>query len=133
MPPCTVHPCLVEPGGVQTNYATTSLREIPMHPAYAAADSPTRVIERYIADPAARKTWSSSESVARAMYTIASRGQPIPLRTPLGPDAWGMMSAEVSLIERSLADTKELAFSVGNAGHLEAVVQLAASFQKSKP
>jgi hypothetical protein len=116
-----VHFCLIEPGGVKTNYATTSTVPIAVHPAYAAEDTPARVLERYMNDPANRETWAEADDVAAAMYRIVARGQKIPLRLPLGPDAWGMMKAEFAVMEKALEEYKEISLGLGTKEQLGAV------------
>ncbi len=120
-PAWDMHFCLVEPGGVKTNYATSSLQAIPVHPAYAAPDMPTRVLEAYIASPEMTQNWADPAAIAAAMYEVVARGQVIPLRLPLGPDAWGMLKAEVAKIDEALEETKEIAHRVGNKGQLESI------------
>jgi hypothetical protein len=118
----TVHFCLVEPGGVQTNYATTSTKRIAPHPAYAAEDTPARVLERYIADEENRKRWSRAEDVAEAMFRVVdARGKKIPLRLPLGSDAWGMMNAVLPMMQAELEEIKPLSLAVGQQEQLASV------------
>ncbi|KAB5545879.1 short-chain dehydrogenase [Coniochaeta sp. 2T2.1] len=121
-PEWNIHFCLVEPGGVQTNYATTSTQKIAVHPAYAAEDTPARVLERYIDNPEYRKTWAKAEEVVEAMYKIAdAKGNKVPLRVPLGPDAWGMMKAEFGRMEEELEAVKPISTAVGHKDQLESI------------
>lgn len=107
---------------MQTNYATTSTQNIPVHPAYAADDTPARVLERYINNEENRKAWARPEDVVAAMYRIADAGgKKIPLRVPLGPDAWGMMKAEFGRMEKELEAVKPISTSVGQKVQLESV------------
>jgi hypothetical protein len=107
---------------VQTNYATTSTKKIPIHPAYAAEDSPTRVLERYIDDEENRRRWSRAEDVAEAMYRVADAGgRKIPLRVPLGPDAWGLMKAEFGRMEAELDEIRPISIGVGHKDQLGSV------------
>ena len=123
-PAWNMHFCLVEPGGTKTNYATSSMQAIPVHPAYAAPDMPTRMIEAYIASPEMTKNWSEPAAIAAAMYEVVARGQVVPLRLPLGPDAWGMLKAEVAKIDAALEETKEIAHRAGQKGQLESIAFL---------
>ncbi|KAH8911577.1 NAD(P)-binding protein [Coniochaeta sp. PMI_546] len=121
-PEWNIHFCLIEPGGVQTNYATTSTQNIPVHPAYAADDTPARVLERYINNEENRKSWAKPEDVVAAMYRIADAGgKKIPLRVPLGPDAWGMMKAEFGRMEQELEAVRPISTSVGQKVQLESI------------
>ncbi|KAK3389338.1 short-chain dehydrogenase/reductase-like protein SDR [Podospora didyma] len=121
-----IHFTLIEPGGVKTSYAGTSLKRIaPPHPAYAKADSPSRVIEGYMLDPAATKYWAEPEEVARAMVNVVSNGQKIPLRVPLGPDAWVFLKGANEADAKELEKMKEVAFSVGKKEQVETLGFLA--------
>jgi hypothetical protein len=113
-----VHLCIIEPGGVQTNFASTSPQKIPLHPAYAAEDTPARVMERYLDDPKSREGWSRSEDMVAAMYKIAD-GKKIPLRVPLGPDSWGMLVSEYARMQTELEEIKPISLGVGQQGQLE--------------
>ena len=103
---------------MQTAFATTSMVSGEKHPAYAAPDTPSRVLEGYLADPKCGQTWALPSAVVSAMHEIVARGQRIPVRVPLGPDAWGMLKAEVTQISEALDELKELSEGVGNPKQL---------------
>lgn len=100
---------------------TGSMVRTASHPAYMASDSPARVLETYILNEDNRKTWSSPESVAAGMYEVVSRCQIIPLRVPLGPDAWGLMKEEIKHIDQELDELKDLSCHVGSGQQLESI------------
>jgi hypothetical protein len=80
------------------------------------------VLERYVNDEENRKKWAKVEDVVDAMYRIADAGgKKIPLRVPLGPDAWGMMKAEFARMEQELEEVKPISISVGQKGQLESI------------
>jgi len=106
---------------VQTNYATSSQVSIAPHPAYDAADSPSRVLNGYRANADMRKKWALPEAIAEAMVEVVSRGQRIPIRVPLGPDAWGMIKAELNKVGKELDELKELSESVGHPEQLGSI------------
>jgi hypothetical protein len=110
-----VNYCLVEPGGVKTNYATTSVKFIPKLPAYEGDDMPANVLLRYIDNPTSQDMWAPPASIAACMYELVSRGQVIPLRQPLGPDAWMTIKAELPKTEKLLDEGKELAMRAGHS------------------
>ena len=64
------------------------------------------------------KTWSSPEAVAAAMYEVVSRGRRIPIRVPLGPDAWGLIKDEIRQVNTDLDELKELSERVRNTKQL---------------
>ena len=125
-PEWNVHFALVEPGGVRTNYTGGSMQFIERHPAYEAEDTPARVVERYLRDPEAEKSWAEAGDLARVIYEVAAcnrdgeeRGQgvkEIPLRIPLGADAWATLKAEHERQGRLLDEAKQVALSVSKKG-----------------
>lgn len=82
------------------------------HPAYDAPDSPARMLAAYVNDPDFRKSWSRPESMAQAIYEVVSRGQPIPMRFPLGRLSWETLRAEVDNVAKEFDDVKDLSLSV---------------------
>ncbi|KAJ0118860.1 hypothetical protein J7T55_013116 [Diaporthe amygdali] len=56
-PEWNIHFTIAEPGGIDTNFATSSLSALANHPAYDAPGSPARVLAAYVDDPEARKSW----------------------------------------------------------------------------
>lgn len=116
-----VHFCLIEPGGISTNFAGTSLVRSAPHPSYSTPDTPARLLEGYILNVDNHKTWSSPQSVAAAMYEVVSRGQRIPIRVPLGPDAWGLIKDEIKQVDKDLDELRYLSESVGNAKQFDSI------------
>ncbi|KAI1438063.1 short-chain dehydrogenase/reductase-like protein SDR [Xylaria sp. CBS 124048] len=114
-PEWNIHFNLIEPGGVSTNFgASNTLDMLPPHPAYAAADSPSRILEGYVRDPNMQTTWSPPSKVALAMYNLVARAKdtPIPMRLPLTEGAWHVMKAEIASVDKELDEFKELSLSV---------------------
>ena len=110
----TVHLCNVEPGGVKTNYASSSLKMMEhRHPAYSDPSFPTNVLFAHMTDPSARESWAEPEGLAAAMYKLVSRGQKLPIRLPLGSDSWSMIMADIEATKAELEGLKELSVSVG--------------------
>ena len=108
-----VHLCNVEPGGVKTKYATSSLKMMEeRHPAYGDPSYPTNALLSYMTDPKSRETWAEPGAVAAAMYKIVSRGERIPIRVPLGVDAWSMIMADIRNVGKELEEMKKLSESV---------------------
>ncbi|KAI1411869.1 short-chain dehydrogenase/reductase-like protein SDR [Hypoxylon sp. FL1857] len=114
-PEWNIHFCLIEPGGTITNFTSSgSMEWLSPHPAYAAADSPARIIEGYIMNPDVQKTWTPAERVAAAMFQVVARAKdkPIPIRLPLTEGAWQVLKADVAAVDKELEEVKELSFSV---------------------
>ncbi|KAH6867409.1 short-chain dehydrogenase [Thelonectria olida] len=113
-PEWNIHFCLIEPGGVKTNYAT-SMKTVPPLPAYAAPDTPARMLEAYVANPESSKAWAEASAVAETMFGVVSGGQDIPLRVPLGSDSWSVLKAQQEQAGKDLEKVKELSLSVSKA------------------
>jgi NAD(P)-dependent dehydrogenase (short-subunit alcohol dehydrogenase family) len=113
-PEWNIHFTIAEPGGIDTNYAKSSMSKLANHPAYDAPDSPARMLAAYVDDPEARKSWSRPEPMSQAIYEMASCGKPVPLRFPLGAVAWEVLRGKV---ESTMADFMEYrSLSVGVDG-----------------
>lgn len=82
------------------------------HPAYAAPDTPTRVMAGYVKSPDMAATWAPSEHVTAGMYELVARKQPIPIRFPTGAPAWGVVRSEVDGVIAELESIKDLSFSI---------------------
>ncbi|KAK3708127.1 hypothetical protein LTR37_011631 [Vermiconidia calcicola] len=108
-----IHLCCIEPGGIRTNYASSSMKMMEArHPAYADPSFPTNVVIGYMRDPASRDTWAEPEAVAKAMWEVVGRGGRIPVRVPLGRDAWGMVMEDVERTREELEGLRALSESV---------------------
>ncbi|KUI55896.1 hypothetical protein VP1G_03333 [Cytospora mali] len=127
-PEWNIHFTIAEPGGIDTNYATSSMSLLANHPAYDAPDSPARVLAAYIDNPEFRRSWSRPENMAKAIYEVVSRGQPIPMRFPLGTVSWQTLRAEADNIVKEFDDMRHLSVSVDSveqAEHVERVKEFA--------
>ncbi|KAI0835730.1 NAD(P)-binding protein [Hypoxylon sp. FL0890] len=114
-PEWNIHFCLIEPGGTSTRFTSAnSMDWLSPHPAYAAPDSPARIIEGYITNPDVQKTWTPAERVAAAMYRLVARSKdkPLPLRLPLTEGAWQVLKGDIAAVDKELDDIKELSISV---------------------
>jgi NAD(P)-dependent dehydrogenase (short-subunit alcohol dehydrogenase family) len=120
-PEWNIHLCLVEPGGVRTGFTGHRMQRIEVHPAYAAPDTPARLLDKYIDDPEAQKHFAHVDDVTKAMYSIVASGREIPLRVPIGPDAWGILKMENEKNGKALDEWKEFAISAGKEGQLESL------------
>ncbi|KAF2192663.1 short-chain dehydrogenase/reductase-like protein SDR [Zopfia rhizophila CBS 207.26] len=116
-----IHFCLIEPGGVKTNYATTSLASIAPHPAYTDPKLPTNVLRAYKSSPEAMKNWADPKVVVERLYEVVRDGVEgcnggkggIPFRLPLGSDSWGMqrLAMEEGLKEFGVLEGTSLSIS----------------------
>lgn len=114
-----VHFTIAEPGGIDTNYATSSLVMLADHPAYTAPDCPTRKLLAYIENPEFRKSWSNPDKMAGAIYEVVSRGKKIPIRFPLGAMSWEVLRGEIDTMAREFDEIKALSVGVDTVEQAE--------------
>ncbi|KAI1104017.1 NAD(P)-binding protein [Jackrogersella minutella] len=120
-----IHFSIIEPGGIETNFAKSSLKVAKSkHPAYADPSYPTNALLSFILDSRNRRTWGSPDAVAAAIYQIVSRGKRIPTRLPLGSDAFGMSLAELDNIKKDLEEFKDISLGVGDPSQLDTITFL---------
>ena len=103
-----VHFCIIEPGGVKTNFEGHSKAHIKPHPAYAADDMPSRILESYVNKGIKSGVGIEPSAVAETIFTIASRGERIPLRLPLGAVAWKLAKSKFEGLLGELDAVKEI-------------------------
>ena len=120
-----VHLTNIEPGGVKTNYATSSLKPMAeRHPAYSDPSAPTNQLLGYLQSEQGRSRWAEPSDLAIAIYSLVSRGSRIPIRIPLGSDAWGLISKDLEDTRRDLEELKDFSMGVGDAKQLETLAFL---------
>lgn len=117
-----IHLTNVEPGGVKTNYATSSLKPIAKkHPAYRDPSAPTNQMLGYIQSEQGRELWAEPSALAAAIYHVVGRGSRIPIRVPLGADAWGLVAQDIEQIKKELDELKDISLGVGDPKQLETI------------
>ena len=104
----TVNFCIIEPGAVKTNFAGHSKAHTKPHPAYAADDMPSRKLEAYVSKGINSGAAIDPSAVAEVIFNIASRGERIPLRLPLGAVAWNIAKSKFEGLLAELDAVKEL-------------------------
>ncbi|KAI0903282.1 short-chain dehydrogenase [Ustulina deusta] len=120
-----IHLCNLEPGGVKTNYATSSLKRMADdHPAYADPSYPANQLLSHIGSEQGRALWAEPSTLAAAIIQVVSRGQRIPIRVPLGSDAWGMIAKDIEGVKKDLDDVKDISTAVGNVKQLDLIRSL---------
>ncbi|KAI5918754.1 NAD(P)-binding protein [Camillea tinctor] len=118
-----IHVCCLEPGGVSTEYLGSSMRRVPQrHPAYA--DAPTTVMLKMLEDPKIREGFATPSEVAQALWAMMSAGRKLPMRLPLGTDAWAMVGMEIEEVRKELEAWKGVSCSVGDQRGLDMIEEL---------
>lgn len=117
-----IHLCNIEPGGVKTNYATSSLKQTAVrHKAYSDPSFPANQLLAHIGSEQGRALWAEPSAIAAAMYQVVSRGKRVPIRVPLGADAWGLIAGNLENTKDDLDEIKDISHSVGDPKQLESI------------
>lgn len=107
---------------MKTNYATSSLKPMEKrHPAYSDPSTPTNQLLGYMQSEQGRNMWAEPSALAAAIYHVVGRGLRIPIRVPLGADAWGMISGDLESIKTDLDELKDVSLGVGDAKQLDTI------------
>ncbi|GAP92365.1 putative short chain dehydrogenase [Rosellinia necatrix] len=119
-PRWNIHLSILEPGGTTTEYLGRSFRTTAArHPAYAAPHMPTNAMLALLADEGLRAGFSSADDIAHAMPELLllarGAGARIPVRVPLGCDAFDAVLAETDAVRRELEGLREFSRSFGGA------------------
>ncbi|KAI6375112.1 hypothetical protein MCOR25_003006 [Pyricularia grisea] len=116
-PDWNIHFCIAEPGGVATQFIN-NVSFGPHHPAYEAPDTPARAFEAWV-NGASTTSFSSAEGTARAIIEVVQGAKEgaagrIPLRLPIGADAYHVIKAEVDSIAVDLEEFKQVSLIPAN-------------------
>lgn len=75
--------CIVEPGGVRTEFEHGSKKYTRIHEAYDGADMPARQLAAWVKKAAATEGGVPPSAVAEVLYHVATRNIRVPLWLPL--------------------------------------------------
>ncbi len=114
---------IVEPGGISTEFSGSSMVLGPRHPAYLDPSCPYNQLAAYMKNPESRKGWADPDVVAKVMVeTVEKKGErKMPLRLPVGSDAWGMIRAENENVNKDLEEWRDVSESCSSQEQLKAV------------
>ncbi|KAK2736989.1 short chain dehydrogenase [Colletotrichum kahawae] len=80
----------------------------------------------YHASKFAMEGWT--ESVAKELptawntiYAVVSSGNRVPIRVPLRPDSWGLLTSDLESIRKDLDELKNLSLGLGDSKQLESI------------
>ena len=119
---CSVHLTNIEPGGVKTNYATSSLKTMAKrHPAYSDPSTPANQLLSYVQTEKCRSMWAEPSAVAAAILHVVGRGSRIPIRVPLGADSYGMILKDLEDTKKDLEELKDISLKVGDPKQLDTI------------
>ncbi|OAG10476.1 short-chain dehydrogenase [Paraphaeosphaeria sporulosa] len=119
-----IHFLCVEPGGVKSKYAETGMStfdEANRLEVYKDPNMPTNQLLKYIESPGAAKNWAEPERVAEVLYGYVKKGGEMPLRLPLGSDAWGLLKAAAESNAKELEVLMGVSCSTSGKEQLESL------------
>jgi NAD(P)-dependent dehydrogenase (short-subunit alcohol dehydrogenase family) len=120
-----IHLTNIEPGGVKTNYATSSLKPIAnSHSAYSDPNVPSKQLLGYMKSEQGRSMWAEPSALAAAVFQLVGRGSHIPIYVPLGADAWGFIANDLVETKKDLDELKDLSHGVGDQRRLDTIAFL---------
>lgn len=107
---------ILEPGAIATEFAKSSYKSTPPHPAYANPNFPSRQLERWMFQNTAQlETMAADpETMAKIVVdTISKRGnRPLPLRLPLGAGSVEMIKNKMDSQKKDMDDWNDVSISV---------------------
>lgn len=94
---------------MKSNFDGHSKARIHAHPDYAGEDMPARQLEKYV-NMGIKSGIGMMEpsAVAETLWNVASRGEKVPLRLPLGATCWKMVKAKCDEFLRELEVVKRV-------------------------
>ncbi|EDN93507.1 hypothetical protein SS1G_09374 [Sclerotinia sclerotiorum 1980 UF-70] len=114
---------IIQPGGVRTNYGTSSLVKIPAHPAYSDTSFGTRKLEAFFDNPAFGDYMADVNVVAGIIVeaVMGERRGEVGLRVPVGPDSWSFIKGKYEEELVGLEEVRGLSWKTGNEKLLEVI------------
>ncbi|KAI4593879.1 hypothetical protein KJ359_008922 [Pestalotiopsis sp. 9143b] len=105
-----VNICIVEPGGVKTEFERGSKRFTAIHEDYDGADMPARQLAAWVKKATAGGGGVPATAVADALYLVASRCDNVPMWLPLTSTAYHLIKMKSQARLDNLEAVKELTF-----------------------
>ncbi|TGJ83101.1 hypothetical protein E0Z10_g5659 [Xylaria hypoxylon] len=107
-PDWNINICIVEPGGVKTEFEHGSKKYTKVHEAYDGADMPARQLAGWVKKGIAAGGGVPPTAVAEALYVVASRNDKVPLWLPLTSTAAQLIKMKLQVRLDNLEAVKEL-------------------------
>lgn len=102
---------ILEPGGMKSNYAEKTFSDYTKHPAYENPDLMMNQMFRMYDDPHLSDNFATTEAIAKLIFEVVQQDK-VPLRLPIGKDAYQILLDKDSKKLAELKDWKTLTESV---------------------
>ncbi|KAF2970321.1 hypothetical protein GQX73_g3178 [Xylaria multiplex] len=107
-PDWNINICVVEPGGIKTEFEHGSKKYTAVHEDYNGADMPARQLAAWVKKGIAAGAGTPPSAVAEALYLVASRNDKVPLWLPLTSTAAQLIKMKLQARLDNLEAVKEL-------------------------
>ncbi|KAI0973812.1 hypothetical protein F4678DRAFT_410698 [Xylaria arbuscula] len=107
-PDWNINICIVEPGGIKTNFEHGSKKYTGAHEDYDGEDMPARKLAAWVKKGVASGAGVEASAVADVLYRVASRNEEVPLWLPLTSSAAQLMKMKLQARLDNLEAVKEL-------------------------
>ncbi|KAI1427724.1 NAD(P)-binding protein [Xylaria sp. FL1777] len=107
-PDWNINVCVVEPGGVKTNFEHQSKKYTKIHEDYDGEDMPARKLAAWVKKGIASGAGVQPSAVAEVLYLVATRNQEVPLWLPLTSSAAQLIKMKLQARLDNLEAVKEL-------------------------
>ncbi|KAI1161166.1 NAD(P)-binding protein [Nemania serpens] len=109
-PDWNINICIVEPGGVKTDFEHGSKKHIKIHEAYDGADMPARKLAAWVKKGIAAGAGVPPSAVAEVLHLVASRGDKVPLWLPLTSVSVQLIKMKLQARLDNLEEVKDLCY-----------------------
>ncbi|KAI1745025.1 NAD(P)-binding protein [Xylaria scruposa] len=107
-PDWNINICIVEPGGVKTEFEHGSKKYTKIHEAYNGDDMPARRLAAWVKKGVAAGASVPPSAVAEVLYLVASRNDTVPLWLPLSSTAAQLIKMKLEARLKNLEAVKDL-------------------------
>ncbi|KAI0438852.1 NAD(P)-binding protein [Xylaria telfairii] len=107
-PDWNINICIVEPGGVKTEFEHGSKKYTKIHEAYDGPDMPARRLAAWVKKGVAAGAGVPPSAVAEVLYRVVSRNDRIPLWLPLNSTAAQLIKMKLEARLENLETVKDL-------------------------
>ncbi|KAM3084435.1 hypothetical protein ACMFMG_001461 [Clarireedia jacksonii] len=107
---------IIQPGGVKTNFVSSSLVRFPASPAYSDPSLATRQMETFLDKPELLNNMADAEKVAGTMLEAVAlrKSGELGLRLPVGVDAWSFIKGKHERELEEVKKVKDLSWKTGS-------------------
>ncbi|KAI0526311.1 hypothetical protein F5B22DRAFT_585263 [Xylaria bambusicola] len=107
-PDWNINVCIIEPGGIRTEFEHGSKKYTAVHEDYDGADMPARQLAAWVKKASTSGGGVPPSAVAKVLYLVASRNDKVPLWLPLTSNAASLIRKKLQARLDNLESVQEL-------------------------